>query len=109
MKASPGPEARVSALLGLAQRAGKLASGEMAVKEALAKGRGRLLLVAADAAPAKAEQARLLAAGRELPWQQALSKELLGRAIGKGERAMVLICDKNFARLIAAALSQEGA
>ena len=40
----------VTFALGLAQKAGKLASGDYAVRSALKNGKARLLLVAADAA-----------------------------------------------------------
>ena len=40
----------VTFALGLAQKAGKLASGDYAVRSALKNGKAKLLLVAADAA-----------------------------------------------------------
>ena len=104
MTAPAGREARLIAALGLAQRAGKAVGGETAVREALAKGKGKLLLLAADAAPARVEEAKALAAEKNVPCLIGLAKETMGRAIGKGERAVLLICDDSFAKMAAAAL-----
>lgn len=41
----------VAFALGLAQKAGKVASGDFAVRSALKSGKAKLLIVAADAAP----------------------------------------------------------
>ncbi len=107
MTAPAGREARLIAALGLAQRAGKAVGGETAVREALAKGKGKLLLLAADAATARVEGAKALAAEKNVPCLIGLAKETMGRAVGKGERAVLLICDGAFAKMAAAALEGE--
>ena len=44
-------EARINGVLGLAQKAGRLASGDTGVKEALQNKTAVLLIIAEDAAP----------------------------------------------------------
>ena len=44
-------EKDVAGALGLAQKAGKLSSGDLGVKDALLGGKAKLLLIATDASP----------------------------------------------------------
>ena len=44
-------EKDVAGALGLAQKAGKISSGDLGVKDALSGGKAKLLVIAADASP----------------------------------------------------------
>lgn len=83
-------EAQVVALLGLAARAGKVVSGWNGVRAN--QGRLALILVAADAS----KNAREKFAGAQL-W---LTKEELGRAIGKPPRSVLGLLDSGLAQRI---------
>lgn len=92
-------ENKLTGLLGLARRAGKLAFGSDAAQRAVAGGSASLVLVSADASPGTAEKAR-----REcekygvsvaaLP----IGSRAFGEAIGRGDTAVAAITDRSFAR-----------
>lgn len=86
--------------LGLAQRAGKLASGDFAVKSALKGGKAKLMVLAADAAPNSKKEMYYLAEQANIPVVEALTREELGHAIGKQQRTAVVILDNNFAKML---------
>lgn len=90
---------RFLSLLGLARRAGKVASGEAQVEAFLKKKKGCLLIVAEDAPNAFAKFS---------PWAKDLNipvlvtgkKRDLGHAIGLSPRSVILITDEGFAKAI---------
>ena len=86
--------------LGLAQKAGKAASGDFAVRAALKSGQVQLLLVAADAVPNSKKDMHYLAEVMEVPVLEALTRAELGHAIGKAQRTAVAILDSNFANML---------
>lgn len=86
--------------LGLAQKAGKLASGDFAVRSALKGGKAKLLVIAADAAPNSKKDMYYLAQVAKVPVLEALSREQLGAAIGKAQRTAVAVNDDNFAAML---------
>ena len=86
--------------LGLAQMAGKLESGDFAVKAALKAGTVQLLVVAQDTAPNSKKELCYLAAQAGVPVLELLTRWELGSAIGKGQRAAAAITDSNFASML---------
>ena len=84
----------VTFALGLAQKAGKLASGDYAVRSALKNGKARLLLVAADAAENSKKDMYFMAV------VECLTRDELGWAIGKAKRTAVVVLDNSFANMI---------
>ncbi|HEY8346323.1 MAG TPA: ribosomal L7Ae/L30e/S12e/Gadd45 family protein [Symbiobacteriaceae bacterium] len=95
-------------MLGLAQKAGQAASGEVAVEEALRKRRAYLLIVAEDASQRTRERLVELAAAASVPCYVVGTREELGRALGKGHRAAVAITSAPFANGITGILTREG-
>lgn len=95
-------------MLGLAQRAGKAASGEVAVEGALKRRKARLLIVAEDASGRTRERLAALAAQVGVPCYVVGTREELGLALGKGHRAAVAVQSADFANGIAGILSREG-
>ncbi len=93
-------EKDVAGVLGLAQKAGKLASGDLVVKEALAGGKAKLLIIAEDAAPKTEKELRFLAEKADVPVTQYMKRAALGDCIGKAPRAAAAVLDKGFAGLI---------
>jgi ribosomal protein L7Ae-like RNA K-turn-binding protein len=87
-------------LLGLARKAGKLFSGQMAVETAIKKGTARLVIIAGDASDNTCERLASLANNNNLPFLVYGKKEEIGKAVGKNPRASVCISDRNFAQAI---------
>ena len=90
----------VAFALGLAQKAGKAASGDFAVKSALNSGKAKLMVLAADAAPNSKKEMYYLAEQAGVPVLEALTRMELGRAVGKEQRTAVVILDNNFAKML---------
>lgn len=86
--------------LGLAQKAGKVAAGDLSVEGALQNRKVKLLLIAADAAETTKKNLHLMAARYSVPVYEVLSKAELGLAIGKSPRSSVAILDKNFVIMV---------
>jgi ribosomal protein L7Ae-like RNA K-turn-binding protein len=95
-------------MLGLCQRAGKLASGDMAVEQTLKKGKARLLILAEDVSERTRERFLWLAERAQVPCYQAGTREELGEALGKPHRAVVAVQSEEFTRGIVGILSKEG-
>jgi len=90
---------RLKSLLGLARRAGKVASGESQVEAYLKKNKGHLLILAEDA-PGTLKKFSPWAEDLGIPFLVFGSKNELGLAIGLSPRAIILIMDEGFARAI---------
>jgi len=81
-------------MLGLGQRAGRLISGDFAVKCAINRGKVKLLIIALDAAKRTQRELTGLAAYKNIPVITYGSKEELGRLIGKSPRSAVAFTDE---------------
>jgi len=92
-------------LLGLAQKSGSVAAGDMAADLALRRGKAALVLLAEDAAESTARGFATLAQRARVPCLVAGSKDELGNAVGKSPRAVVVITHREFARGIIAKLA----
>ncbi len=91
---------KLMSILGLAQKAGKVASGDFAVQGAIKSGKAKLLIIAADTSESTKKEYQYLAASRNIESYCVLSKEQLGGAIGKAMRAAVVITDAGFIKPI---------
>lgn len=98
---------KLSSLLGLAQKAGKLASGELSVEKAVRSGKAKLLIVACDASDGTKKKYRDTANYYRVPLFEQLTKERLGLSIGKNERAALAVIDQNFGNALLKLLSHE--
>lgn len=88
-------------LLGMAQKAGKLVSGDFAVTRAAEKKNIYLLLAASDAADSTKERYQQLAKKLNIEIFYPGDREMLGHCIGKDFRAIVAVMDEGFANAIA--------
>ena len=84
-------------LLGLACRAGKIVSGDMAVKDAIMRGKGKVLLIAGDCAKRTSNSFKQLALEHKIPLVECSTKAELGGAIGKTPRSVAVIIADDFA------------
>lgn len=97
---------KVVALLGLARRARKVASGAEAVDGAIKRHAARLILSAADASANSVAKLRSVAAQVGIAWMQAMGKEELGAALGGGPRVCIAVMDPHFAGALMSALNK---
>lgn len=95
VKLSPTP---LIALLGFAKKAGKVVSGDKAVRALLEKERICLLLVASDANPKRLESWAIEAEKAGVPIASACDKARMGLAIGASERTIAGVTDDAFAQ-----------
>ncbi|VBB08049.1 ribosomal protein l7ae/l30e/s12e/gadd45 [Lucifera butyrica] len=89
-------EAKLISLLGLAQKAGKLVTGEFAVEKAVKAGKAKMVLIAADASANTKDRFRSMTAFYQVAHYEVASKEQLGSATGKMHRASVAVLDVGF-------------
>ncbi len=94
-------------MLGLAQKAGKMASGEFSVQNAVRSGKAWLIIVAQDASANTKKKMTDMAAFYEIPICFLGTKDSLGRSIGKDYRSMAAILDENFSAAILKKLGNE--
>ncbi len=88
-------------LLGLAQRAGKIKSGEFQVEESIKKKKSKLCLLAKDASETAKKHIRDICSYRDIGCMETgLSKDELGHSIGRDERSSVSVEDEGFANHI---------
>ncbi|MCL1917359.1 MAG: ribosomal L7Ae/L30e/S12e/Gadd45 family protein [Peptococcaceae bacterium] len=90
-------KAKIRDLLGLAQKAGKLASGSAQVEALIKKKRGYLLILAQDA-PGLIKKFELWGQDIGIPVLIFASKEELGRATGSMPKGVMLVLDPNLAK-----------
>ncbi len=95
---------RILSLMGIARRAGKVATGDAQVEAMLKKGKGFLLIIAEDAQGAQ-KKYNQWASDLKLPVLVTGTKLEIGISIGLSPRSSVLILDQGFAKAILLARS----
>ncbi|SDG71884.1 L7Ae/L30e/S12e/Gadd45 family ribosomal protein [Desulfosporosinus hippei] len=95
---------RIESLVGIARRAGKIASGDAQIEAMLKKRKGFLLIIADDAHGAQKKYTQW-ANDIRLPVLITGTKLELGCSIGLSPRSAVLILDQGFAKAILLARS----
>lgn len=93
-------EDKILNLLGLAQRAGKVISGDFIVEKAMKRKDPKLVLFAGDCAANNEKKYTQLAETHQIPLHSIANKEALGTAIGKEVRVVVAVLDDGFAKAI---------
>ncbi len=88
---------KILSMLSLCQRAGKLSSGENTCEKLIKSGDVLVIIIAVDASDNTKEKFKNKALYYELPAYLFGTREELGRAIGKNFRAVLAVCDENFA------------
>lgn len=88
---------RVSGLIGLANKAGKIVGGGSMVSDALrSKHKPGLVLLASDVSPAIGEKIIILASVKHVPLQRVLTKADFGSILGKAPRSAISITAGGF-------------
>lgn len=95
---------RIESLVGIARRAGKIASGDAQIEAMLKKRKGSLLIIAEDSYGAHKKYTQW-ANDIKIPVLVTGTKLELGRSIGLSPRSAVLVLDQGFAKAILLARS----
>lgn len=102
------PASRVYQLLGLARRAGAVAHGTEAVREAIRNGEARLVVLAADASPAQLEKVRRTLGNRPVPQASLGDRAALGVAVGVAPVSAVAVTNASLADRVSVELGHVG-
>ncbi len=89
---------KVLNLMGLATKAGKIASGEFSTEKAVKGKKARLVIVAEEASDNTKKMFTNMCTYYNVPLCIFGGKEELGRAIGKEMRASLAVLDEGFAK-----------
>ncbi len=99
---------KVFSMLGLATKAGRIASGEFMTERSVKKGKACLVIVGTDASDNTKKNFRNMCAFYRVPYFEYGTKEELGRAMGKEMRACLAVCDDGFAKSLGKHLEEAG-
>ena len=91
---------KVLSLLGLAQKAGKVQSGEYSCEMSVKKGKAALVILAEDASDRTRKKFRNMCEFYETPLVEYGSRDQLGAGLGKEFRAMAALEDEGFASAV---------
>lgn len=97
---------RVLSMIGMATKAGKIASGEFATEKEVKCAGAWLVLIAEDASENTKKKFQNMCDFYEVPLRFYGDRETLGHAIGKEFRASLAVLDEGFARSILKQLDQ---
>ncbi|WP_046175017.1 YlxQ family RNA-binding protein [Domibacillus indicus] len=87
-----------TSFLGLANRAGKLITGEELTVKEIQRGNAKLILLSEDASRNTEKKITDKAAFYKVPVRRVENREVLGQAIGKEARVVVTVTDAGFAK-----------
>ena len=99
-------KAKILNLIGLAQKAGKVVSGDYGVTKAIKTEKAKLLLVAADSSENTLKRFKAISTTHGVTIFIVLSKYELGSCIGKYDRAVLAITDNKLANSLLQLLTQ---
>ena len=91
---------RVLGLIGLSAKAGKVECGADAVEECIKRGKAKLVIVSEDAADRTKENFEFLSKQQRVNFVVYANKDELSKAIGKNNKAVLAIKDKNLSAQI---------
>jgi len=99
------PYAKLLSYLGLAMRAGKLATGEDGALRAIRSGQARLVVMSTDASANTQKKFRDKCRFYQVELAECCTRQKLGAAIGKPERVVIAVLDSGLAQLMKKCLS----
>lgn len=88
---------KLLSLLGLAQRAGKLASGEAKALQAIQQRKAYLVIIANDASDNTRKKFTDKCHYYQVPFLQEFDRTTLGRSTGHDARVVIAVVDRGFA------------
>ena len=87
-------------ILGLAQRAQRLVSGNFQVTDAISKDKVKILILTTGASPSTVREFEKFAEEKNFPIARVLTKEDLGQCLGKEMRSVAAITDEGFKKSV---------
>ncbi|WP_212972329.1 YlxQ family RNA-binding protein [Bacillus sp. J14TS2] len=93
-------------LLGLANRARKIISGEELVLKEIKLQKAKLILISNDASKNTSKKIQDKCTFYHVPFRFVESREKLGHSIGKDERVVVAVLEEGFAKKLISMLDQ---
>lgn len=103
-----GNDKKILAYLGLAQKAGRLKSGEFSVEKAIKDGSAKLVIISEDASDNTVKKMTDMCVYRNLPYYRFSDRESLGKATGKSIRVTAAITDDGFAKAVSSCFDNGG-
>ena len=91
---------KILSMVGMATKAGKVASGEFSTEKAVKTGKAFLVIVSEAASENTKKMFRNMCSYYEVPMYTYGTKEELGHSMGKEFRASLAITDEGFAKSI---------
>ena len=91
---------KILSMLGIAKKAGKLASGEFLTEEAVRSGKAKLVIVSEEASENTKKRFRDKTTFYQVPLYERFDMVTLGKAIGCEARAVISVNDAGIARTI---------
>jgi ribosomal protein L7Ae-like RNA K-turn-binding protein len=91
---------RIYAMLGLCTKAGKVVSGDETCERTIKTGKAKLVIVAENASANTKKKYTDLCTYRNITLRFFGTKELLGNAMGKTSRGVLVIFEENFSKNI---------
>ncbi len=91
---------KLYSMMGIAEKAGKIASGEFSTEKAIKDGKACLVILASDASENTRKHFSDMCAYRNIPICICGSKGELGHAIGKEMRVSLAVTDRGLAESI---------
>ena len=91
---------KVLSMIGIAARAGNIASGEFSTEKALKSGKAHLVILAKDASQNTKKHFSDMCAFRGTPYYEYADKTQLGNCIGKEYRASLAVTEEHLAGAI---------
>lgn len=99
---------KLMSLLGFAQKAGKLATGDETCELYLKRKKVKLILIASDAAENTLDKWRRAGRSNKIPTAVIADREVLSNAIGKVNRTVIAVLDSGFAKQLIKLLGESG-
>lgn len=98
---------KITSMLSLATKAGKIVSGEFMVENAIKDQSARLVILATDCSENTKKKFSDRCNYRNIPYREFSNKDELGHCIGKEFRACVAVLDEGFAKSIQTLFNNE--
>ncbi|MFA9375439.1 MAG: L7Ae/L30e/S12e/Gadd45 family ribosomal protein [Lachnotalea sp.] len=98
---------KIFSLIGLATKAGKMASGEFSTEKAVKSGTASLVVISEDASENTKKMFRNMCTFYKVPLYIFGAKDSLGHAMGKEVRASAAVLDEGFAKAMIKQLETE--
>ncbi len=99
---------KILSYLGLAQRAGKLKSGEFSVENSIKDGSAFIVVISNDASENTRKKFTDMCKYRNIPYYFFSDREELGHATGKAYRVTLAVIDEGLAKAISSCFENGG-